>query len=181
MEINKIIFELEELEAKMKMDWNRILPRFELLNDRWKKAEMLGFDEKANIYDLSYVFGDVKVGEYTWIGPYTLLDGTGMLKIGKYCNISAGVQIYTHSSMKWVLTGGKSEYEKSPTSIGDCTYIGSMSIINMGVSIGDHCVVAANSFVNKSFPDYSVLAGNPAKLIGKVVIQDEDVRIEYIK
>jgi acetyltransferase-like isoleucine patch superfamily enzyme len=33
------------------------------------------------------------------------------------------------------------------------------------VAIGKYCVVAANSFVNQSFPDYSIIGGTPAKLI----------------
>lgn len=181
MSWDEIIRTLEAKEDELQDKWHRNLPRFELLNDRWEKAQRLGFGNKANIYDLSYVFGDVEVGEYTWIGPYTLLDGTGGLKIGSYCNISAGVQIYTHSSMEWVLTGGSAEYTRKSTSIGRCTYIGSMSVINMDVHIGDHCIVAANSFVNKSFPDYSVIAGTPAKLIGTVTIEDNKVKIKYIK
>lgn len=180
MNMNEIIAFLEKEESIMRNKWDRTLPRFEYFNNRWDKAERLGFQKGANIYDLSYVFGTVEVGEKTWIGPYTLLDGTGILKIGKYCNISAGVQIYTHSSLKWVLTGGRNEYERQSTSIGDCTYIGSLSVINMGVKIGDHCIVAANSYVNKSFPDYSIIAGTPAKLIGKVEIEDEiDVKMVY--
>lgn len=173
---------LEEKENKMMSDWQRTLPRFEHFNDRWEKAKRLNFDEGANIYDSSYVFGDVKVGEKTWVGPFTLLDGTGGLSIGKYCNISAGVQIYTHSSMAWVLTGGKAQYEHQSTQIGDCVYIGSQSIIDKGVTIGAHSVVAANSYVNKSFPEYSVIAGTPGKLIGNIIIDsNNNISIDYKK
>lgn len=171
---------LEEKENIMAVEWKRTLPRFEHLNDRWEKAKKLKFDEGANIYDSSYVFGDVKVGEKTWVGPFTVLDGTGGLSIGKYCNISAGVQIYTHSSLAWVLTGGNAQYEHQQTQIGDCVYIGSQSIIDKGVVIGAHSIVAANSYVNKSFPEFSVVAGTPAKLIGKVNIENgSDISIIY--
>lgn len=182
MGIEDLIKELEERENGVREKWNRVIPRSELLNDRWQKAKMLAFDEGANIYDSSFVFGDVQVGEYTWIGPYTILDGTGGLKIGKYCNVSAGVQIYTHSSMNWVLTGGKAAYTYSPTTIGDCVYIGSQCVIDKGVNIGAHSVVAANSYVNKSHPAYSVIAGTPAKVIGEVQIDENgQVSIIYAK
>lgn len=173
--------ELEDKERSVKSHWHRTLPRAELLNDRWEKAKRLGFEEGANIYDTSYVFGNVMVGEKTWIGPFTILDGTGNLTIGKYCNISSGVQIYTHSSLNWVLTGGNAHYDYAKTSIGDFTYIGSQSIIDKGVSIGSHCIVGANSYVNKSFPDFTVIAGTPAKQIGVILIdQNNEVKIEYI-
>ena len=38
------------------------------------------------------------VGEGTWIGAFTVIDGSGGLTIGKGCDISSGVHIYTHSS-----------------------------------------------------------------------------------
>jgi acetyltransferase-like isoleucine patch superfamily enzyme len=52
--------------------------------------------------------------------------------------------------------------------IGDHSWIGANSVIMPGVKIGRFCVVAANSFVNKSFDDYSVIGGNPARLIRKI-------------
>lgn len=54
---------------------------------------------------------------------------------------------------------------KGPVSIGDHSWIGANSVIMPNVKLGKFCVVAANSFVNKSFPDYSVIGGNPARLI----------------
>jgi len=169
-------------EDEMKSKYDRVLPRFELFNDRWEKGEKLNFEAGANIYDSSYVFGDVKVGEKTWIGPFTLLDGTGGLIIGAYCNISSGVQIYTHSSLNWVLTGGKAAYAHDATTIGSCVYIGSQSIIDKGVTIGDHSIVAANSYVNKSYEPYSVIAGTPAKCIGKVnILENNEVVITYFE
>lgn len=180
MQFEDLILELEKKEEEIRVKWNRVIPRTELFNDRWNKAKLLKFEEGANIYDSSFVFGEVKVGEKTWIGPYTILDGTGGLTIGKYCNISAGVQIYTHSSLNWVLTEGNSKYEYSNTTIGNGVYIGSQCIIDKGVTIGDHSIVAANSYVNKSFSNNSVIAGSPAKQIGEVEISDTyDVKINY--
>lgn len=178
MSYNALLEILKEKEENMRENYQRTLPRHELLNDRWEKAQLLGFGNDANIYDSSYVFGDVKVGEKTWIGPYTLLDGTGGLSIGAYCNVSAGVQIYTHSSLNWVLTRGNASYIHESTEIGDCVYIGSQSIIDKGVKIGAHSVIAANSYVNKSFSEYSIIAGTPARLIGEIVI-DENNEVSF--
>lgn len=159
------------LKLKEKFDnaylnqFKRSLPMNELLFDRWERAKNLNFGENTSIYDSSYVFGDVKIKNNTWIGPFTILDGSGGLEIGSYCSISAGVQIYSHNSVNWALSGGIANYQYSKTIIGNNCYIGPNSIISMGVVIEDNCVIGANSFVNKSFERGSKLAGNPAKLI----------------
>ena len=50
-------------------------------------------------------------------------------------------------------------------SIGEGSWLGINSVVVGNVRIGKGCVVAANTFVNKDVPDYSVVAGNPAKII----------------
>jgi len=49
--------------------------------------------------------------------------------------------------------------------IGENTWIGTNASILSGVKIGRNCIIGANSVVTKSFPDYCVVAGNPAKII----------------
>ena len=46
-------------------------------------------------------------------------------------------------------------------------------MVGCGVRIGSHCVIGAHSFVNKDIPDNSIVAGTPAKVIGKVVIKED--------
>ena len=99
--------------SETKKKWNRVLPFNELISDRWEKAQFLNGLSGSSVYDNSYVFGKVSIGKNTWIGPYTILDGSGgKLTIGEFCSISSGVQIYTHNTVKWALTKGKSEFEK---------------------------------------------------------------------
>jgi acetyltransferase-like isoleucine patch superfamily enzyme len=155
----------KKLRKEIKEKYNRVLPFGDYFSDRWEKAKYLGFGEETSIYDSSIVIGDVKVGKNTWIGPFTVLDGSGGLIIGDYCSISAGVQIYTHDSVLWAVTGGHSEYIHEETCIGNNCYIGPNVIIAKGVHLGDCCIVGANSFVNQSFPDNSKIAGNPARIV----------------
>lgn len=170
----------QQLQADMRANWKRDLPFDELLFDRWERAKSLGFGDAASIYHNSYVYGEVHVGEHSWIGPFTLLDGSGGgISIGRYCNISAGVQIYSHHTVQRVLTGGKAEIEHAPVAIGDCTYIGPQTVISKGVTIGDHCVIGACSLVNTDIPPYTIAFGAPCRPQGRVVIYDDD-RVELI-
>ncbi len=60
------------------------------------------------MYDNVLVLGDVRVGRNTWIGPGCILDGSGGgLRIGDWCSISAGVQIYTHNTVNRSISLGK--------------------------------------------------------------------------
>ena len=150
---------------KLKNQYDRVLPANELFTDRWEKARFLGFREKTSIYDSSYVFGNVSVGKNTWIGPFTILDGSGKLTIGNNCSISAGVQIYSHDTVNWATSGGEAPYEYAETVVEDNCYIGPNTIISKGVTLRKGTVVGANSFVNRSFPPHSKLAGCPAREI----------------
>lgn len=155
----------QNFEKELKQQFDRSLPFNELLFDRWERAKQLGFGEGASVYDSCCIFGNVKVGKNTWVGPFTVLDGSGGLAIGNNCSISAGVQIYSHDSVEWATSGGIKPYIYSSTKIGDNCYIGPNSIIVKGVEIGDGSIIGANSFVNKSFISKSKIAGNPAVLI----------------
>jgi acetyltransferase-like isoleucine patch superfamily enzyme len=170
-----------ELRGRMAERWDRDLPFEELVFDRWERAEQLGFATGANIYQSSYVFGDVEVGERTWVGPLVVLDGTGGLVIGDHCCISPGAQIYTHDTIRRALEGGEGEAERSPVRIGDCTYIGANAVVLKGVEIGDHCVVGANSVIATDIPPYSVAMGAPARVRGEVVRGDDgEIRLRMV-
>jgi acetyltransferase-like isoleucine patch superfamily enzyme len=176
--------QLEELrlarESELRERYNRSLPFADGLFDRWERARRLGFAEGASIYDSACVFGNVHVGRDTWIGPWVMLDGSGGgLSIGSTCSLSAGVHIYTHDTVAWALSGGKAPRRTGPVSIGDRVYIGSQSVISLGVSIGDMAVVAANSFVNRDVPTRTIVGGVPAVRLGHVIGDGETVELVF--
>lgn len=155
----------KKLDSSFLIELNRSLPFADVLFDRWERAKVLGFGEGTSVYDSCHIFGNVTIAENTWIGPFTILDGSGGLTIGSNCSISAGVQIYSHDSVDWATSGGKEPYTYSETTIGDNCYVGPNTIISKGVKIGVGCVIGANSFVNKSFPAGSKIGGTPAKIL----------------
>jgi acetyltransferase-like isoleucine patch superfamily enzyme len=167
----------DELRTETRERWQRDLPFDELLFDRWERARALGFGEGASVYQSCHVFGEVTVGEGTWIGPFTVLDGSGGLSIGSTCSISAGVQIYTHDTVRWALSGGAAAYEHASVRIGDRCHIGAHTVIAKGVTIGDECVVGASSFVNRDLPPRTVAVGSPCRPIGRVEIDGEHIEL----
>lgn len=178
VELLKHARDLREVELRAR--WDRSLPFADALFDRWERARSLGFGEGASIYDSAMVFGSVRVGVGTWIGPNVILDGSGGgLDIGSTCSISAGVQIYTHDTVLWAVSGGLLPRREGAVSIGDCVYVGSQSIIGPGVTIGARCVVAANSFVNRAVPDGTIVGGTPARTIGRVEGSGAEVRLVF--
>lgn len=144
--------------------YNRVLPFGDYINDRWEKAKILGFGEGTSVYDNVVVLGNVKVGENSWIGPNVVLDGSGKLEIGSNCSISAGVQIYSHNSIDWAVSGGEKEYTYAETIIGDNCYIGPNVIIQKGITIGTGSIVGANSLVNIDIPNKSKAYGTPIQI-----------------
>lgn len=153
----------------LKQDFKRVLPANEIFTDRWEKAKYLGFGEGTSVYDSCCVFGDVKVGKNTWIGPFSILDGTGGLRIGSNCSVGSGTHIYTHDTLMWAVSGGKEKYEYKPVTIGDNVFIAANIIILGGVTIGNQSAILAGAYINKNVPERAIMAGNPAKQIGEVI------------
>ncbi|MCC6338264.1 MAG: acyltransferase [Myxococcales bacterium] len=159
---------LGHLKQQIQARWKRDLPLGDYLSDRWERAQTLGFGEATSIYDSSLVLGDVRVGKHTWIGPFTILDGSGGLEIGDYCSISAGVQLYSHDTVKWAQSGGAAPYERAATKVGSRVYIGPQTVVAKGVTIGNGCIIGAHSLVLTDVPANSRAFGIPCRVAGPV-------------
>ena len=184
MEKTELLRDIRALRSDLrdytKAKYNRVNPFCEDIFD-WKEKGKFCGGKDVTVYDSTTIIGDVQIGDKTWIGPFCMLDGSGSLKIGRNCSISTGVQILTHDTVKWALSGGKCGYEYGSSTIGDCCFIGTNSVILKDVKIGNHCLVGANSFVNKSFEDFAIIIGSPAKKVGRVEFEGDDVNLKYFK
>lgn len=154
---------LARLRSEMREAHHRHVSTGDLLTDRWENAGEYGFGENTSMYDNVLVIGDVEIGKNVWIGPNVILDGSGGLKLGDFVSVSAGVQIYTHSSVDWATSFGESEIERKPTRIGSGVFIGPNAVIQMGVSIGNKAVIGAMSFVNRDVAPGERVCGVPAR------------------
>lgn len=108
--------------------------------------------------------------------------GMAKLNIGKFCSIAAnvtvvlgnhrtdGVTTYPFATMKkfWPAMSSvdfNDHVTKGDVNIGNDVWIGCGVTIMSGIEIGHGAVVAANSVITKSIPEYAVAAGNPAKVM----------------
>lgn len=60
-------------------------------------------------------------------------------------------------------------YSKGPVIIGRNVWVGDKATILPGITIGNGVIIGANSVVTKDVPDFCVVAGNPAKIIKKII------------
>lgn len=115
----------------------------------------------------AWIFGAPSIGEGTWIGAFCVVDGSGGLRIGAGCDISAGAQIYTHSTVARAVSARQRPIERAATEIGDHVHVGAGAIVLMGARIGSHSVVAAGAVVPAftEAPAHSLLVGVPARVV----------------
>jgi acetyltransferase-like isoleucine patch superfamily enzyme len=91
------------------------------------------------------------------------------VKIGDNCSITANCTIidteHPYEDVECIKIGDLLSENQKEVIIGNNCFMGIGSIVFPGVELGEHCVIGANSVVTKSFPAYSVIAGNPARMI----------------
>jgi len=115
----------------------------------------------------------IEIGNYVSIGPYAHITAINYIEIGDYVDIGPRCLI-TDNSKKPSRDTMNIPPRKRPISsrggvrIGSYTWIGENVCIMPNVIIGESCVIGANAVVTKSFPRGSIIAGNPAKLIGTI-------------
>jgi acetyltransferase-like isoleucine patch superfamily enzyme len=119
-------------------------------------------------------YGDTKyeprivIGNDVHIGRYACVTSISSIVIEDGCLISEHVYISDHGHAMDPHEGlivDQPLVSKGPVQIGAHTFIGYRACVLPGVTLGMHCVVGANSVVTRSFPDFSVVAGCPARLI----------------
>lgn len=139
--------------------------------DTSSNVNYIAIGDRVRIAKRCSVFGgpdnQLVIGNDVYIGMNTTIVGFwAKITIGNNVSMAQNVDIMSASGpnaserLQRIFPIKKLEVE-----IGAHSWIGACAIIMPGVKLGEYCVVAANSFVNHSFPSFSIIGGNPAKLI----------------
>lgn len=125
-------------------------------------------------------FTRIEGGQFTWIGKgthiasFSSILGGGECIIGAYCAIAQGVRIITgvghplYMEMPCLLPQDDVHHVKrGKVVIGDYVFIGTNCIIHQGITIGEGAAISAGSIIGQDVPPWSIVAGNPARVIGK--------------
>lgn len=113
----------------------------------------------------------ITIGNNVWISKNVAFYAMNGIIIGNDVIIAKDVSLISgnHNFKKASLKINQQGFEKTakPITIGDDVWIGDKAMVLKGVTIGKGAVIGAGSVVTKDVPEYSVVAGNPAKIISK--------------
>lgn len=114
--------------------------------------------------------GEITIGYNTFINDKSYIVSMKMVCIGDNCIIGPGVCIYDHDHIFNDSNTPicKQGFEAKTICIEEDVWIGANVMITKGVNIGKHSVIAANSVIVKDVEPYSLVGGNPARLIRKI-------------
>jgi acetyltransferase-like isoleucine patch superfamily enzyme len=117
------------------------------------------------------------LGDHVYIGHFNLLDASGGLTIDEGVQITSHCAIVTHSSHRsqrllgrafatWAGPGERPGWIGGPVHIGAWSFIGPHSVIEANTQLGRGTIVCAGTRVRGTFPDFAVLDGAPAQVVG---------------
>ena len=117
----------------------------------------------------------LELADHVFIGQFNFLDATAGLRIAEGVQITNFVSIVTHSSHRSIRLLGRAYasrqgevpgYVRAPVEIGAYSFIGPHSVVMAGSRIGRGVLVKAYSYVDGDVPDFAVVGGQPAVVIG---------------
>lgn len=114
----------------------------------------------ARFYDPT----NISIGDDTIVGEFSVLDGRDALVIGNHVDIASEVMIY---NSQHDVNDGDFKAITAPVVIEDYVFIGPRAIILPGVTVGKGAVIAAGAVVTKDVPQYAIVGGVPAQIIGE--------------
>jgi len=122
------------------------------------------------------------IGNSVSIGPRSIIQVDG--EIGDFTLIGMGVQIVGRDDhaidevgvpmCEATRASERQGTQRDTVTIGRDVWIGGGSVVLSGLSIGEGSVVAAGAVVTKDVPAYSIVGGNPARLLGQRFLSDEE-------
>lgn len=135
-----------------------------------QNSKKLNFHPSVKIYN-SEINGNVSIGEFTYIAPYSVVStgGGSKVMIGKHCAIGRYVSITSRGHSLQVPTSDEKhtqhQHVEKDTIIGNYVWIGDHVFIKHGVTVGDYAIIGAGAVVTKDVKPFEIVGGIPAKHI----------------
>jgi acetyltransferase-like isoleucine patch superfamily enzyme len=113
----------------------------------------------------------VRIGAGTFLNLGVTVAALDLVEIGDHCMFANGCFItdadhrYDDPDRPITWQGFQS---KGPTRVGDNVWCGANVVITSGVTIGERCVIGANSVVNADIPPFSIAVGAPARVVKRI-------------
>ena len=152
------------------------------------------FIDEESMVGCSFIFesnnGFVKIGKRTFINGGTNLISINEIDVGDDVTIGWNVYIYDHDShsldyrfrkddierqrkdfyanRNFIFSKDWSTVKSAPIKICNKAWIGFNVLILKGVTIGEGAIIGAGSVVTKNVPAWTIVAGNPAKIVKKI-------------
>jgi UDP-2-acetamido-3-amino-2,3-dideoxy-glucuronate N-acetyltransferase len=142
--------------------------------------------EQAQLGENTKVWINVQIREKASIGANCIISKDVYIdhavQIGQRCKIQNSVSVYAGVTIKDDVFVGPNvsftndkiprsfnqEWQITPTLVENGVSIGANATIVCGVTLGEYCMVASGSVVTKDVPPYSLVMGNPAKVVSKI-------------
>ena len=170
------------------LPWNRVAIHAEMA----RRGAFVRWPIQGNVLE-ALREGRLEVGEGTLFEPQAWLTAPGdaRIRIGQGCFLNIGVMVAAVELVEigdhcmfangCFVTDGAHRFDdpeepvpwqgfttKGPTRIGDNVWCGAGVVVTSGVTVGERCVIGANSVVTRDLPPRSIAAGAPAKVLHEV-------------
>ena len=166
-----------KIATQMREKYDRMLPLDEMLLDRWKKAEFLGFGEQTGVYENVYIYGKPKIGRSLGRTLRSFRWNRRAYNRRRLRHQFRGHDFYSLHTFAMCFKKNMDIKEACKNRKLRLRWKRSHSFA--GVAIGDNSVIGAGAVVSKDVPALSVVMGVPAKIVGKVVLKGKKAKIEF--
>jgi acetyltransferase-like isoleucine patch superfamily enzyme len=156
------------------------------MNGRREAVRVGGFTHvRGELFTFAHG-GEILIGGYCYIGEGTRIWSARSIRIGERVLIAHNVTIMDslthpiaaatrHEHFRQIVTTGHPRHMdlgERPVDIGDDVWIGCMSVILRGVTLGKGAIVGAGSVVTEAVPPWTIVGGNPARVIREIIAEE---------
>lgn len=133
--------------------------------------------------DYSYVVSDSQI-IYTTVGKFANIASHTRINPGNHPHWRASLHHFMYRAASYGLGEDEDEFfdwrRAHHVTIGHDTWIGHGAVVMAGVSVGDGAIIGAGAIVTKDVPAYTVVVGNPARILRRRVPEPVEAKLRRL-